>query len=402
MNPIYRSYIPALLVSVIVSLSCTSRIATGDDKQPLVLAHYMPWYQAKPASSIWGWHWTMNKFDPDHLIDGRRAIASHLYPLIGPYDSGDPAVLEYQLLTMKLAGIDGVIIDWYGSQDFLDYGTIHRATQQLVAMIRRHDMKFAICFENRIVGKFEEAGRLPASRRVDHVAKEIAWLARHWFTLKNYVRLDGRPVLLGFGQKGLTDQEWNRVIQASPVPIAYVSQHYRRPMAVGAFDWPIPAEGMNAIKRFHASARDWPVSIPVAFPRFKDIYEQAGVHASWGTIADGNGKTFRDTFRAAIKSNQRIIQLATWNDWGEGTSIEPSREYGYRDLETIQSFRRQRLDAKFTFATDDLRLPYRLLELRRRIPRGTSSKELDRIANLISTGELRKAATAIKAASARE
>jgi hypothetical protein len=30
-----------------------------------------------------------------------------------------------------------------------------------------------------------------------------------------------------------------------------------------------------------------------------------------------------------------IIQIATWNDWGEGTVVEPSREFGYRDLELV-------------------------------------------------------------------
>ena len=74
--------------------------------QRLILAHYMPWYVAKPHSRAWGWHWTMNHFDPEKIKGGKRQIASHFYPLIGPYDSGDPHVLEYHLLTMKLAGID--------------------------------------------------------------------------------------------------------------------------------------------------------------------------------------------------------------------------------------------------------------------------------------------------------
>eukprot|EP00438_Fugacium_kawagutii_P014760 Skav202484 [mRNA] locus=scaffold149:854483:855580:+ [translate_table: standard] len=41
---------------------------------------------------------------------------------IGPYDSGDPDVLEYHLLLMRYAGVDGVLIDWYGSHKVRDYG----------------------------------------------------------------------------------------------------------------------------------------------------------------------------------------------------------------------------------------------------------------------------------------
>ena len=33
----------------------------------------------------------------------------------------DPAVLEYHVLLMKLGGIDGVIVDWYGQDNYYDY-----------------------------------------------------------------------------------------------------------------------------------------------------------------------------------------------------------------------------------------------------------------------------------------
>jgi hypothetical protein len=80
----------------------------------------MPWYVAKPFSTTWGWHWTMNVFDPGAKEDGKRRLASQYTPLIGAYDSGDPAVLEYHLLTMRMAGIDGLIVDWYGLADHSD------------------------------------------------------------------------------------------------------------------------------------------------------------------------------------------------------------------------------------------------------------------------------------------
>src|SRR5580765_7693728 len=94
-----------------------------------VMVYYMPWYTAKPHSSSWGWHWTMDHFDPDKVnASGEREIASWYYPLIGPYDSSDPAVLEYHVLLMKLAGVDGAIVDWYGFAPYWDYGINNNAT----------------------------------------------------------------------------------------------------------------------------------------------------------------------------------------------------------------------------------------------------------------------------------
>ncbi|HIL07904.1 MAG TPA: endo-alpha-mannosidase, partial [Candidatus Latescibacteria bacterium] len=73
-----------------------------------VYAHYMPWFE-NSANGQWGMHWTMATVDPDAVdADGKRQIAAHFYPLIGPYSSSDPDLIEYHLLLMKLAGIDGV------------------------------------------------------------------------------------------------------------------------------------------------------------------------------------------------------------------------------------------------------------------------------------------------------
>src|SRR6476661_1000487 len=112
-----------------------------------VMVYYMPWYSAKPHSDNWGWHWTMDHFNPDHInAAGERKIASWYYPLIGPYDSSDPAVLEYHVLLMKLAGIDGAIVDWYGFAPHLDYGVNNNATARLFDFTRKAGLKFAICY----------------------------------------------------------------------------------------------------------------------------------------------------------------------------------------------------------------------------------------------------------------
>lgn len=40
----------------------------------------------------------------------KRQIASHYYPDIHPYPSGDGALIDYQIQMMRYAGIDGYII----------------------------------------------------------------------------------------------------------------------------------------------------------------------------------------------------------------------------------------------------------------------------------------------------
>ncbi len=386
-NPATWCKVRLLLLLLAAAVSITSDRAaaqTASSSKPLILAHYMPWYAAKPLSQSWGWHWTMNTWDPDQVVQGKRQIASHYYPQIGPYDSGDPQLIEYHLLLMKLAGIDGVIVDWYGLQPFRDYAVLHRNTQRLVDQITRLEMKFAICYEDQTIPALVKASRLTNEKQVEHAAAELNWLSENWFARDSYVRVDKRPVLLSFGQTGLTDQQWSDCLARITTPVAYFSQHHRRTAAIGAFDWPIPKQGLAAISRFETNARGWKQAIPVAFPRFVDIYAEAKVHESWGTIADQDGATFRESMDQALTTDASLIQIATWNDWGEGTMIEPSREFGFRDLEVVQQLRRKHIDAGFAATASDLQLPGQLYRLRRTTKQAKRIKQLDTVSERLA------------------
>ena len=376
-----RHVLPALLAL----LPLLGVATAAGPSPPLLLAHLMPWYEAPPTAG-WGWHWTMNHYRPDSVAAGRRPIASRFYPVIGPYHSGDEHVIEYQLLLMRLAGIDGVILDWYGHVEHLDYGVIHRNSERIVAAANRLGMKVAVCYEDRTLATLEAAGKLAGDREA-HVAAEIEWLAKAWFPLECYVRLDGKPLLLSFGHEGLDDAGWQRARARAGTPVAYVGQQHLRPGAAGGFDWPVPKRGLEAIETFATQSQSWPMRIPVAFPRFADIYAQAGVHESWGSIADDDGKTFKTSLAKAFAMQPPVIQLATWNDWGEGTVLEPSTEFGTRDLELLQAVRRRYVDPAFTPRAADLGLPQRLLELRRRPDAATFALRLDDAAALLARGD---------------
>src|SRR5579872_1057464 len=207
------------------NLSGQSNAAPAEPvKRPVIVAHYMPWFEANPASRQWGWHWRMNAFDPEQRTDGKRSIASHYYPLIGPYDSGDPAVIEYHLLLMKLAGIDGIVVDWYGLSDFLDYPVIHRNTRALFESAAKIGLRIGICYEDQTITKQVEAKRLAAGDRVPYAEREMEWLRENWFSKPVYLRLNGKPVLLSFGSSGLSDDEWAQVFRSTADAPIYLSE----------------------------------------------------------------------------------------------------------------------------------------------------------------------------------
>jgi hypothetical protein len=149
------------------------------------------------------------------------------------------------------------------------------------------------------------------------------------------------------------------------------------------------AQLQNYLDSFEQKAGAWPSYISSAFPRFHDIYAQAGVGASYGYLDDANGATMTNTLRQAFTNGSSFVHLVTWNDFGEGTMVEPTLDYGYRDLGIIQNFRRQYLDPGFSYTTNDLTTAFRFYNLRKQYGTNTAiSAELNRIFTNIVTGKI--------------
>ena len=307
--------------------------------RPLVLAHVMPWFESKDRSGAWGWHWTMDRKDPS-----KGEVAAHQRPLIGPYDSSDPAVVAYQVALMKAAGVDGVIIDWYGTGGFKDYESIHRASLALVAEIKKAGLRFAVCAEDNVGDRFMKESGLTREQAAAKVAEAFAWLDANWLRDEAYVRLEGKPVLLIFGPQHLQEKEWLAIRRRmTSEPLTYALPHLSATQGVdGRFVWIPVYDGRTvAPEAWKAELAAWQQGpkdarrIAVAFPGYKDYYAEAGARPSYGRIDSRNGATFAESLELAMNSGAPIVQIATWNDYGEGTAVEPTDQQGHRALETL-------------------------------------------------------------------
>ena len=316
--------------------------ATPPPDRPLVLVHVMPWFESKTVSGRWGWHWTMDKTDPS-----KGKLASHDVPLLGAYDSSDPALVATQVALMKAAGVDGAIIDWNGPDGFADYEMIHRSSVALIAELKQAGLKFALCVEDNPGHRFMQAKQLTREQAVAKIAASFAWADQQWLNDPAYVRISGRPVLFIFGPQFLSESEWPAIrAQLKSEPLTFALPHLsQRPGLDGAFAWVPVSEGKTVdaatwtkeLASLYANeAKDRRPFVAVAFPGYHDYYAQAGVGKSYGYIDGRDGKTFGESFEQAMRSGSPIVQIATWNDYGEGTGVEPTVARGTRDLEVIQ------------------------------------------------------------------
>lgn len=382
---------------IVLILSAFSSSLAQETNRATIMVHFMPWFQTKALHGYWGWHWTMNHYNPDSINQsGEREIASHYYPLTGPYDSEDKNILEYQSLLMKIAGIDGVLVDWYGMDNYFDYGVLNQSTQALFTALQQAHLLFGIVYEDQSVEHIVAGGYVSSSNAIDYAKSVMDYAQNNWYGQANYLRLNNHPVLLTFGpQYFVNSSDWDSLFSVLRTsPLFFTLDNRLTPVASGAFPWPpmwksnssgiLTQDLLNSyLDQFYTQAVSWPYLVTSAFPGFYDIYKEAGVGPSYGYLDRGNGFTFSSTIQQAIAHHPQVIQIATWNDYGEGTIIEPTEEFGYQYLEIVQALR-DSLDATFQFQKEDLQLPLRIYNARLLFSGNDGvNSALDRVFNLI-------------------
>ena len=337
----------ALLTLSLVCLLASQTVAQPADvpktnPQKLYM-HYMPWFQSPYSlgDGNWGYHWKMNTqdpnvitYDPAYPNGEKRQIASHYYPQIGPYDSTDPDVIEYHLLMMKMAGVDGVIIDWYGVQGTNgDIGSLINASNALVDKVDDFGMDFAVCLEDRF------------SANVNQAKANVAYLRDNYFNQPDYIRLDAgqNPLLLNFGPITFQNaSDWTQILSQAGEDVDFLPLWYHDDLAGsnadGEYAWVDDAAGIQSF--YHNRAPVLDVVGGTALPGFNDFYQEGGAGSGYTDIPHNDGQTLADNLALATTYNDRLdfLQLVTWNDFGEGTMFEPTVETGYDYLLQLQQF----------------------------------------------------------------
>lgn len=330
-----------------------------------VYVHYLPWYQSKDYDGYWGQHWTMTNKDPDLLDEnGLNQIASFYNPLIGPYSSSDPYLQEYHFLLMKLCGIDGVIFDWYGSRDMHDYNLIKNATETFIPKLNNIDIDFSIMYEDR-VAFMEEDGVV-----VDHVARakqDLSYIRDQYFPNNNYLEFNGNKIISMFGPHNITNaSDWDNIYsvfdnfeQPELISLWGLQQNLGNHFG-GEFLWVAPdhLSAQDYYYQTYANTND--ITIGSAYPGFSSYYTAGGwLQGSndW-TLPVNDGDTFIEVLNNNAHEVSDFVQIITWNDFGEGTMIEPTTQHGFMFLEILQEY------TGVSFDADDLAVVVRLYKAR--------------------------------------
>ncbi|TWT35946.1 hypothetical protein KOR34_08430 [Posidoniimonas corsicana] len=379
-------------------LACASDVVKSNPQK--VYMHYMPWYETPDTlgSGQWGWHWRMNTQNPNIMDgDGRRQIASHFYPMIGPYASSDPDVIEYHLLLMKFSGVDGVMIDWYGVQGTNgDITNLLANSNALVDRIGDFGLDFSVVLEDRF------------SANIGQAEANVAYLRDNYFPRSEYVRVgDGDdPLLAVFGPITFQQEtQWTQILSQGNEPIAFLPLWYESAdagaNARGEYAWIYEDESQDnhldhqeSFYRYRAGGLE--MAGGVAYPGFVDFYAEGGAGSPVPfEIPHHDGQTLDEVLDQAALFSSRVdfLQLATFNDFGEGTMFEPTLETGFDYLLRVQEH------TGVSYGQAELELVYRLYVARREYANSAEIvASLDQVSAHLAALEVQEAETLLNAA----
>jgi hypothetical protein len=245
------------------------------------------------------------------------------------YNSNTAAQVRAQVQDMISRGMAGAIADWYGSSNtFIDGATMLLKNE---AEASSGQFEFAI-MEDR--GSLASAAKSNGCDVTSQLISDLNYIASQYESSPAYIRVNGRPVVYFFDVDAYYI-DWPTALSSvpgNPLVLIRGTNGFTKTTADGGYSW-VSIQQINPFNpelsfqdNFFQTAQQAPGKLVVgtAFKGFNDTL------ATWGTdrVIDQNcGQTWLQSFSEIGKfyssSNQLpALQIATWNDYEEGTTIE--------------------------------------------------------------------------------
>ncbi len=301
---------------------------TSTDDHGRVFAHYFPPYPIsidnKPADRD---YYTVNYLDPEGEGGKHSAYGGLLRDRPTPRD---PRPGDWRLADMRTevrqatsAGIDGFTVD------ILSFSG--RTWDASVRLMEAADLE----------GDFEIIPMIDSASMRTTPAAETATALAQLFAHPSAQQIDGDYVFSSFCAECRTVSWWSDVIElletTHGLPVKFIANFIGvtndrlsafAPISYGAGMWgtrnaAAVLAGSNIAVRAHNLGMTWmqPIAVQDARPR-SGAYAEAG-----------NTETLRATWSRAISDGADFVQIATWNDYSESTTIAPSHAHGNVFLE---------------------------------------------------------------------
>ena len=263
---------------------------------------YYPWYASLSTDGEWR-HWNQNGHTPPY------DIGSDYYPVRGAYSSSDAAVVDAQMAEIAAAGVDEVIVSWWGRGSFEDEKI--PLVEQLAAA---HGLSVAIQIE-------PYKGRTAASVGQDIVYLEASYGVSQFFVYRaqDFPAGDWAPVLGLVPDATVWAESFSDGLEAGWVQTFAVQAGFS---GIYTYD-PYDIHGPQMAEICGAARQDHLLCSPSVAPGFSAVRAtgQPTVRSRQG------GATYDSMWQGAIDSDPDLVTITSYNEWHEGSQIEPAMPF---------------------------------------------------------------------------
>lgn len=287
---------PLLLLTLAVTLLPPAAAARPDGAGDVprsfrVGIFYYPWFATPQRDGAYA-HWQQNGAAPP------QEVASSFYPARGAYSSADELVVDAQMREIAAAGIGSVIVSWWGIGSLED-----RRLPLLLEAASRQGLALAAHLE-------PYAGRTVASTGEDI----------------EHLRALGIRDFYVWASVALPDAEWKELNARLDGVRTFANTNLVGRAAAGGFDgvytYDVLLYGGGFFPRLCAQARRAGL---LCAPSVGPGYDARRATPDRRVKPRRHGATYDSMWRGALRARADLVTITSYNEWHEGTQIEPAR-----------------------------------------------------------------------------
>ncbi len=283
--------LPLLALVLLLALPTSAAPAQAPARSAIF---FYPWY-SNPRHDGQYVHWAQGGHVPPF------DIASAFFPMRGTYSSGDPRVLGAQMRDIADSGVDEVVSSWWGRGSQED--------QRLPAVMlaaKRRGLEVGVQLEPYL------------GRTIDSIATDLV-----------YIRSLGVRDVYVYRTMDFTPEEWNRVTR-QPLGLRLFGQtnlvrFAARAGFAGFYTYDIVVYDAAKFDRFCRQARALGI---LCAPSVGPGYDAAPATGDPHVKDRLFGATYDSMWSAALRAGADLVTITSYNEWSEGTQIEPAGHGG--------------------------------------------------------------------------
>jgi hypothetical protein len=261
-----------------------------------VAIFYYAWYGTPSRDGEW-LHWSQGPSAPP------RELGATFYPSRGPYSSADNTVVDAHMRELREAGITTVVVSWWGTGSIED-----RRLPTIRAAVERHGLRVAVHIE-------------------PYPGRTVATVADD---LERMRGLGVRDVYI-YDSTMLPDVAWaelnTRVREMRLFANTRLAGKAKAGGFAGLYTYDVLLYDGRLFPRLCKQARKLGL---LCAPSVGPGYDARNATPDQRVRPRRNGATYDGMWRGAISAHADVITITSYNEWHEGTQIEPARPAGKR------------------------------------------------------------------------